>query len=873
MANHWLLRWLERFCNPVLWEGIQGDLDELYAYEVELIGERKAKRRMIRRSIGFFRPAFYHKQTQLKNSIETMLRNNLLITIRNLRKHKGYSAINLLGLAIGMAAGFLILQYVAYELSYDDFHNNKENIYRMRLDRSNNGEIRSQWAAGAAGVGPAMLEDFPEVINYTRLHSSQVHITYDQQFYNIENGYFASETFFEIFNIPLLSGVDSLVLKDPYTAVLSESLAKKIFGNENPIGKEFKLSNAYDVLITGVFEDLPDNSHMDFDILYSFETWVDRTDPSARTNWYWDGYLTYIELLPGIDYKAFETKLPEWVLQREGDELEQFNEGMTFYLQPLDQIHLISDFRGEIKPTGNKNATYFLGIVGLFVLVIAWINYINLTTARSMQRAKEVGIRKTLGSFRSQLVGQFLFESTFMNLIALLIATLLVLYLFPHFNAFAGRSLAYTWPTQLFFWSAFSVLVLLGTFLSGFYPALVLSGFRPLVVLNGSFSRSKSGNNLRHGLVIFQFFASLVLITGTFIVYKQMSFMQNQDLGVDINETLVLESPRYESDSVYSSRFKVFKNLLTQESFVKDITRSNSVPGGSPGWNAGGIRLLTQGEEESQQFRVIGQDDNFIDFYGIELIAGRGFDNSFSTEESNVIFTEKAVNLIGLDDPQKILNQKIEFWGDTFNVIGVVKNYRQESPKSDFDALIFRYFDDPYGFYSIDISSNNISEVIATVERHWQDSYDSQPFEFFFLDDHYNEQYKAEVRFGSIFGLFAGLSIFVACLGLFGLASYMTTLRAKEVSIRKVLGAANDNLWLLLTTDFLKLVGVSIVLSIPLTYYLMGEWLGNFATRIGLNVWLFLIPALVLVVIAIATVSYHTLRVIFTNPSENLKYE
>ncbi|MEM8893661.1 MAG: ABC transporter permease, partial [Bacteroidota bacterium] len=852
---------------------IRGDLEELYAYEADTLGHEKARSRMIRRSIGFFRPAFHHKQTKLKNSIESMLRNNLIITIRNLRKHKGYSAINLLGLAIGMAAGFLILQYVAFELSYDDFHAKKENIYRMRLDRTNAGEIRSQWAAGAAGVGQDIQQDFPEVKSYTRMTKSLADISYDQQYYQVDDPYYASEDFFTMFSVPLVSGVDTLVLKDPYTVVLSESLAKKIFKGENPVGKEIKMADQNDMVVTGVFEDLPENSHMSFDLLYSFETYVKLTSEKVRTAWQWDGFLTYIELFPGTEASVLEAKLPQWILDTHGEELAEYSACMKFYLQPLDEIHLISDYRGEIKPTGNKTATYFLAVIGLFVLVIAWINYINLTTARSLQRAKEVGIRKTLGSVRRQLIGQFIFESSFLNLIALLIASLVVLYFFPYFNAFAGKTVAYTWPTQPAFWLGLSGIFLAGIALSGFYPAVVMSGFKPLVVLRGSFARSKSGNRLREGLVVVQFFASIVLITGTFIVYQQMSHLRSLDLGVKIDQTLIVETPNFQSDSVYATRYSIFENLVQNESFVKGLAESTSTPGNTPPWNAGGLRLLSQLEQESNQYRVMGMDADFIDFYGLEVIAGRGFDASYGAEEENVIMTERAMRLAGMTNPEDLMKEKLFFWGDTFNIVGVVKDYRQESPKAEYDALIFRYFEHPGGFYSIDLSGSDMQNIISTVEGHWTEAYANKPFNYYFLDDHYNEQYKAELRFGSIFGLFSGLAIFVACLGLFGLASYMTSLRVKEVSIRKVLGAANDKLWLLLTTDFLKLVGISILLSIPLTYYLMGEWLENFATRIGLNVWLFFVPAVVLVVIALATVSYHTLRVIFTNPSENLKYE
>ncbi|MEQ9402041.1 MAG: ABC transporter permease [Cyclobacteriaceae bacterium] len=801
-----------------------------------------------------------------------MWKNFFIITYRNLTRHSFYSLINIFGLAIGLTAGFLILQHVYYQFSYDSFFENKENIYRVQTNRLKDGEMATQWASGCAGVGLHMMEDFPEVVDYVNFHVSGAEISYNKKYFTPEFPYYVKENFFQVFSVPLLRGVDSLVLREPFTVTLSETMAKKMFGDEDPINKIIVMNDDDEFKVTGIFQDLPENSHMKFDVLYSFETYVAFTGEDARTAWQWDGFMNYVILHPGTDPAELTKKFPEFVQARQGEELEEYGAGMEFVLQPLDKIHLTSNYRMEIKPTGDERATYFLLIIGMFVLFIAWINYINLTTARSLSRAREVGIRKVMGSFKTQLVRQFMFESFVINLVAFLIAVVMIIIIFPFFNEFAGRNSAYPWPEAPMFWIGLTIIFGAGILLSGFYPALVLSKFKPVTVLKGKFSGSAGGNLLRKGLVTFQFLASLVLITGTYVVYKQMNYLQSQDLGVNIDQTLVIETPNFSSDSVFNNKDNIFKNRLIGESFVNDMTTSSAVPGESPGWNAGGIRLLTQTDAESQQYRVLGGDENFTDFYGLEIIAGRGFEKSFGTEETNVLFNEEAVKQIGFAEAEEILNKKIFFWGDTFNVVGVVKNYRQESPKEAYDAHIFRYFSSPSGYYSVNLTGN-MQEALDQVKQHYEASFGSKSFNFFFLDDHYNQQYQAEMKFGNIFGLFSGLAIIVACLGLFGLASYITSLRAKEVGVRKVLGASMQNLWVLLTSDFLKLVGLSILIAVPISYLVMQNWLENFANRMSLGVMIFLLPAIVLVIIAIATVSYHTIRTSNLNPAETLKDE
>lgn len=804
-----------------------------------------------------------------------MWKNFFTITLRNLKKNRVYSFINIFGLVIGMTAGFMILQYVYYEITYDRFFDNRENIYRVRTDRYDKGMLSTQWAAGASGAGIDMKEAFPEVLDYVKLYPWNQLLAHTDQFFDTEYGYFATRNFFQVFSIPLLSGVDSLVLKDLNTAVLSESFARKMFGDKDPVGETVHISDGTTFLITGIFKDLPEKSHMKIEVLYSMNTWLSWVggDEADRT-WQWDGWLNYLVLLDGTDPEVLQSKFPDFIASLHSDEFDgRQAEMVKFYLQPLDQIHLISDYRGEIKPTGDKTATYFLLIIGMFVLFIAWINYINLTTARSMNRAREVGIRKVLGSMKSRLIVQFLFESTFTNFIAAVLAVILILICFPFFNDFVGRSTAFTWPEEPWFWAGFAVMLIFGILMSGFYPALVLAGYQPVTVLKGKFTGTVRGNLLRKGLVICQFLASTVLITGTYVVYRQLGYLQSQQLGVNIDQTLVIESNRDWRDSVSAPRYTSFKNLVSMESSVKRITTSSAVPGRTPAWNAGGIRLLRQSEEETNQYRIVSCDADYMEMFDLELVAGRKFDIDFGQEETNVVFNESAVKRIGIDNPREILNEQIFFWGDTFNIVGVVKDYRQESPKTAYDALIFRYRENPGEFYSIKLSTNNYQDALESVEEHWKSVYGTKPFNYFFLDDYYNEQYKAELRFGAIFGWFSGLAIFVACLGLFGLTSFMTRLRTKEVSIRKVLGASFENLWLLLTRDFLKLVTLAIAISLPLTWWLLDQWLDNFANRIPLSWWLFLVPACLLVIAAAGTVSYHTIFTANVNPANSLKEE
>jgi putative ABC transport system permease protein len=800
-----------------------------------------------------------------------MIRNYLVSISRYISRNTAFTVINVLGLATGIMACMLITQYVLHEFSYDNFHKKKDNLYRVQLDRYDKGELSTRWAAGAAGIGPDFKSNFPEVLHYTRMMRRESVFRYRDVFFKEDNTCWASEDFFKMFSVKLIEGVDSLVLKEPYKVVVSLSFAKKYFGNDNPVGKTLRHNGETDYEVTGVFEDLPVNTHMKFDALMSFET-LKKLWNNDITSWNWDGFFTYLELKEGTDPNVFESKLPALTRKINGEHMERFSADMKFNLQRITDIHLDSDFMGEFKPNGDRRSSYFLSIVAVLILVIAWINYINLSTAKSIERAREVGIRKVMGGFRWQLVQQFLFESLVLNAIAVLIGVVLVLLLTPLFGDLTGREMGYLLFKQQMFWVWMTILIVGGALLAGLYPAFVLSGYKPVEVLKGRFKNSGKGVLFRKGMVVAQFVASMTLIIGTFTVYRQIRFMQEQDLGVNIDQTLIINSPNV-VDSTYEQKFLVFKQRLTQFPEVVAMTASSSVPGRQPGWNAGGIRRLSQSENEAKQYRIIMMDHDFVESYGIDVVAGRDFSAEVNNEWKNVLINESSVRQLGFEKAADVIDDQIFFWGDTFRIVGVLKNYHQESLKKAHEPLIFRYSSAPGGLYSIKFNTSNVKESLVKFEMEWKAIFPGNPFIHFFLDEHYNQQYQADQQFGKIFGIFSGLAIVIACLGLFGLSSLTAIQRTKEIGVRKVLGASIPGILGLVGKDYVYLMLIAISISIPLASWAMNAWLENFQNRISLNWYIFALPGLAVIFIALATVSLHTWKAARVNPAKSLRYE
>lgn len=800
-----------------------------------------------------------------------MIRNYLNSVRRYISRNKAFTTINILGLAIGMMACMLITQYVLHEFSYDNFHEKKDRIYRVQLDRYDKGQLSTRWAAGCAGIGPDLKTDFPEVENYVRMHQRGQVFRHGDIFFKEDASYFSTADFFKVFSVKLLGGIDSVVLKDPFKIVISQSFAKKYFGTEDPIGKILSANGENDYEVTGVFEDLPENSHMRVDALLSFSS-LNKLWNDPIMSWQWDGFLTYIVLDEQTDKNTFEAKLPAYVQKKAGEEMKKYNAGMTFHLQPITDIHLDSDFIGEFRPNGSRQSTYFLSIVAILILITAWINYVNLATAKSIERAREVGVRKVMGGFRSQLIQQFLFESLLFNGLAVLIAIVLVVVLTPSFGQLTGRQLDFLLFRQTIFWIWIVALIGVGALLAGIYPAFVLSSYKPSEVLKGRFKNTGSGVMFRKGMVIVQFISSVTLIVGTFTVYRQIKYMQDQTLGINIDQTVVLNSPDV-VDSTYEDKFQVFKQQLLRLPEVVAVSASTSVPGAAPGWNAGGIRRLSQGDDEANQYRIIMMDHDFIKSYGLEVIEGRPFSGEVVNENESVLLNESAARMMGFAKPDLAINDQIFFWGDTFKIVGVVKNYHQESLKKAYEPLIFRYNRAPGGYYSIKFSAKNIRESMEKFEEEWKAMFPGNPFNYFFLDDHYNQQYQADQQFGKVFGIFSALAIFIACLGLFGLSSLTAIQRTKEIGVRKVMGASITSILGLVSKDYVILMLCAIVVAIPVAWWVMTVWLEGFANRIPLSWWIFVIPSLMVVAIAHLTVGVHTLKAARTNPIKSLRYE
>lgn len=805
-----------------------------------------------------------------------MIRNYFTTAWRNFIRHKTFSLINIFGLTLGMAACLLILQYVTHERSYDNFHSNKDDLYRVAQNRYNKGELETAWAAGCGAIGKALRDNFPEVKAVSTVRYLSGTMTYEDRSFREDQMYMVMPDFFSMFDYTILKGNPAESFDQPFQALISESRAKRYFGDEDPVGKTVHLNRRNDFTIVGVFKDVPENSHMKFDWLFSYETYVTWTDGGGLTAWQWDGFYTYIQLHNQVDPAAFEAKIPALVEEQAGEELREYDAGMEFYLQPVDEIHLTSDLMMEMEANGNGEYVRFLMIIAIFILFIAWVNYINLSTAKSAERAREVGIRKVLGSHRASLIRQFLLESLATNLAAAALAVVLAYICLPGFNSLTGQDMTFQLFNSGSFWLMFLGVLLLGSLLSGVYPAFVLASFQPETVLKGSYSASSRGILLRKLLVGFQFGISLLLIAGTLTVYRQLSFMRSQDLGVNIEQTLVLNAPNI-SDSTYSEKLRALKSELIRDASIESVTASTAVPGRKPGWNAGGVRRVGEPASAANQYRVIGVDYTFIDAFGLNLLDGRTFDESYGTDESTVLFNESAIKLMGFASPEEAMHEDIYFWGDTFKIIGVLSDYHQQSLKVAPDPLIFRLIPSTQSYFSVKINTRNTGESLKASIAHISDTWDrffpGSPMESFFLDEFFEEQYKNDRTFGQAFASFALLAILVACMGLFGLSAYSASQRTKEVGIRKVMGASSSQIVQLLTREILFLIGWAALLALPLAWYAMDAWLTGYAYRIDLNWTLFILPLLSLVAITLATVSFQTLKTAATDPVVAMRYE
>ncbi len=811
-----------------------------------------------------------------------MLKSYLTLAFRNLLKRKLYSFINIFGLAIGVAVCLVILKYVDFELSYDGFHKNAANIYRTVVTNYQNGDIRNTAVISSYAQGPSLLADIPEVQAYVRTHPMYggAVVSYDRpsgdpSVFHEENIQFADSTFMHVFTYKAIGGNLSTALNNPNSVVITRKTALKYFGNdEDPMGKILKVSGGRadgDYEVTAVMADVPQNSHFSFDFLFPIHNLLRNDQYTHDDGWGWNNFVTYIQLNPHADKKAVEAKLPAFIEKYKGKELAESNQKVVLTLQPLLDIHLHPGLGYDSSPTISANTIYFFILISIFILSIAWVNYINLSTARAMERAREVGIKKSVGALKSQLVGQFIFESLIVNFLGVVIAAFMAIALLPVLGGIVSKDLSFDFGDWRF-WLILSGLFVMGTFISGLYPAFVLSSFKITTVLKGTVEKVSGGFSLRKALVVFQFACSLILIAGTFAIYRQIIYMRDQDKGLIMDQMLVVNGPSVLDRSKAKERLITLKNGFKKIPGVLHVATSASIPGAGHNWGTG-VRRDGSQPEDSKDGRIVWVDPDFIETYGITVLSGRNFNPEVTSDMRGVLVNEAALNAFGLGNPENALKERLLLGADTTAIIGVLKNYNWASLKTEHSPWLFKADTIAGRYYSLHLSGSHIKEAIKKVEEKYKEAFPGNPFDYFFLDDFFNSQYKAEQQFASIFSLFAALAIVIACLGLWGLASFTTTQKLKEIGIRKVLGASVSSIISLLSWQFFKLVLIASILALPLTWYGIDSWLGNFAFRIGLEWDLFLVPVVILALLALTTVSIQIFRGANVNPARILRTE
>lgn len=874
---------LKKIYDENIYDEIAGDLQEIFIERVESKNKYYATFKYIIDVLLSTRNYHLRRRKKIihKNST-AMIKNYFKITIRTIVKNKVYSALNILGLALGISAFIFILQYVSYENSYDKFHSNHEDLYRIRYKVYQGEDLSIDCAAAVPRVGPFMKEKMPEVVEFARAFPTGGVMVKDNIKFRENRIQIVDPSFLNIFDFPLLHGAKENLLKEPNEVVITETIARKYFGKTDVLGEELTYHGwmGPTLEIVGVALDVPNNSHLKFDFLISYESLNSRTRNAetgisgSETSWGWYDFNSYVQLQEGTDPVAFDKKFNDVLWDELGEDFEKRNRHSEFPLQAITDIHLYSNLLQESEPEeqGDGEAVFFLSIVAFFILIIAWVNYINLSTARSVERAKEVGIRKTMGAYRKQLIYQFLTEAVVLNFLALVIGLIIVVAGIRSFNNLTGSLLSLDFLKSSQFWLVAGGVFIAGSTLSGLYPAFVLSSFKPSAVLKGKFSGNSSGVVLRKVLVVFQFAASVSLITGTIIVAQQLTHMTNVNLGFDMAGTLVLKGPAVGVDSLYDSKYEAFRNELLSNKEIENVTASSNVPGAEIFWT-NGIKRHEDGRDKWKSIFIAGIDYDYFPTYDIEFLVGRNYGKTFSTDTGAIILNHSAVRYLGFESPEDALSQKVTFWGQPKTIIGVVDDYRQMSVKSDVNPMAFPLSIGQTGYFTLKLKTENYGETFDLSKATYDEFFPGNPFDYFLLDEFFNRQYNNERQFSSVFTLFAIFGIIVACLGLFGLSSFSALQRTKEIGIRKTLGASMSSILFILSKEFMILIAIANVIAWPIIYFVMNGWLDNFASRISIGVWVFVISGITVLIVAILTVSIKTLKTAKSNPIEALRYE
>lgn len=810
-----------------------------------------------------------------------MIKNYLKIAFRSLKKQPFFTFINTFGLAIGMAGGLLIAMYIYDELSYDKMFTDADRIYRINTDIKFGGaEIKASEAAPP--MAAAIQQDFPEVESTVRFRDrgSMLVRSSDQTDNTKELGVtFVDSTFFEVFGIELLAGDKRTALKEANTLVLTKTVAEKHFGDGDAVGKSLLLDNRNTYIVTGVIEDLPKNSFLrDHSIFMAMAG----NEGSRETTWGSNNYYTFIKLIP-------ETNLDHFRVQLQGmfdkymmpwaqtvfpgitkESFEASGNYVRYHIMPLTDIHLYSKRQPEMSPNSSIQNVYILSFIGLFLIFLACVNFMNLSTAHSLKRAKEVGIRKTLGSNKTELISQFLTESGLISFVSMVLAIIIALIALPFFNDLSGKSISMPFGNPIFWMIILSTTLLLGLF-SGSYPAFFMSRFMPIDTLKGNGHSKAGGGNIRSTLVVFQFAVSVFLIVGTLVVFQQLEFIQNKELGFKKEQVLLI-------NDAYGAGGQVdaFKEEVLKLSPVQSATLSGFLPTPSNRSNSSYFKEGAMQQEKAIQMQTWDVDHDYIRTLSLNLVAGRDFNKQSVADSTAVIINEATLSILGLNAEEalgKRISGSIDLENAVFyNIIGVVNDFHYESLRKNIGALGL-FLNKSSGTMAIKLKSDDFSSVIASIEDIWKKQAPGQPFNYRFMDDAFNTTYNTEHRLGSIFIIFTVLSIFIACLGLFGLASFNAQKRTKEIGVRKVLGASVKQITYGLTTDFLKLVAIATVIALPLGWYFMNIWLEDFSYRIDISWQILAFSAFLVIGIAILTVSYQSIKAAIANPVKSLRTE
>lgn len=867
-------RLLRRWVVPHRLDEIEDDLAELFHLQVEQIGLRKAQGLYWRDVLSICaRRSFRRQHPKETYSYETargpiMLANYLKIALRNLRKQKGYTFINVAGLAVGMACCLLIVLYVQDELRYEQHHEQADRIFRLTASYTQG----NHWAPIGPPIGPAVLNEIPEVENIARFFAFENAIVFHHEDRQLEvpNVVYADSTVFDVFTLPLEQGTPATALNRPNTIVISQSVAQKFFGNAEALGRTLTIPGWGDFMVTGVMQDLPPTTHLPIELMISMQTFYENQDGWLDRALTWAGFYTYLLLREPHQAEVMPEKLAAFVPGFYSDRFEApANEVVSLVLQPLPDIHLHSHLEKEYRANSDVIYVYVFSVIALFVLLIACINFVNLATARATQRMREVGVRKTLGARRTQLVRQFLGESTLLVGLALVLAAGLILVLLPAFNQLAGKTLTFADIAQPLLLLSLLAMAIFTGLVSGLYPAFILSKFQPTEALRGLGDRLSQPALLRKGLVVLQFTISIFLIAGTLTVFNQLTYFRTKQLGFDKEQVISVHLSGELQESA-EDNLETFKQSFLQNPSILNVSLASDVPGKR--YSLEPMTLDGRQDEEGTMVRIAwGVDHDYLAALGIDLVAGRDFSQEAPADTSAWIINEAAAKRLALTEP---LGQVMR-WGDRYAgpIVGVVKDFHFASLHNEIEPLVIPLRPREGGTLLVRAQAGDMPDVLAFVEATLDDLVPDQLFRYSFVGDEFDLLYRNEDTLSQVFRYFAAIAILIACLGLFGLAAFTAEQRTKEIGVRKVLGASTPNIILLLSSEFTRLVLIAFMIAAPLAYFAMKTWLQAFAYRVDLGLGVFLLAGGAAFGIALLTVSYQSIKAALTDPVNALRYE